>query len=99
KIFYRTHSIPTSEFILVENKKELGQHTAFLPFVQKLRKGGYDGRGVQVMRTEKDFEKGFDAPSVLEKFIDFEKEIAVIVARNKNGEMKSFPAVEMEFNP
>ncbi len=99
KIFYRTNKIPTSEFHLIDNKKELANHISFLPFVQKLRKGGYDGRGVQVIKTENDFEKGFDAPSVLEKFVDFEKEIAVIVARNENGEMKTFPAVEMEFNP
>jgi 5-(carboxyamino)imidazole ribonucleotide synthase len=99
KIFYRTNKIPTSEFHLADSKKELQEHALFLPFVQKLRRGGYDGRGVQVMKTEKDFEKGFDAPSVLEKFIDFEKEIAVIVARSENGEMKTFPAVEMQFNP
>ncbi len=99
KIFYRTHQIPTSEFHLIENKAELAKHKSFLPFVQKLRTGGYDGRGVQVMHTEKDFEKGFDAPGILEKFVDFEKEIAVIVARNEKGEMKTFPIVEMEFNP
>ncbi|MCX6292063.1 MAG: 5-(carboxyamino)imidazole ribonucleotide synthase [Bacteroidetes bacterium] len=99
KIFYRTNGIPTSEFHLIENKSELSGHQSFLPFVQKLRKGGYDGRGVQVMKTAEDFEKGFDAPSVIEKFIPFEKEIAVIVSRNEKGEVKSFPVVEMEFNP
>ena len=98
KIFYRTNKIPTSEFHLIENKNDLKNHLSFLPFVQKLRKGGYDGKGVQVIRSEKDFENGFDAPSVLEKFIDFEKEIAVIVARNSDGETKTFPVVEMEFN-
>ena len=98
KIFYRTNKIPTPEFHLIENKKELVHYIGFLPFVQKLRKGGYDGRGVQVMQTESDFEKGFDAPSVLEKFVDFESEIAVIIARNASGEMKTFPVVQMEFN-
>lgn len=99
KIFYRANKIPTAEFHLVENKSQLMEQRSFLPFVQKLRHGGYDGRGVQIMKTEKDFEKGFDAPSVLEKFIPFEKEISVIVARNENGEAKTFPVVEMEFNP
>ncbi len=99
KIFYRTNKIPTSEFHLIETQRELSNHASFLPFVQKLRKGGYDGRGVQVMKSEDDFKKGFNAPSVLEKFVDFEKEIAVIVSRNENGEMKTFPAVEMQFNP
>ena len=98
KIFYRTNQIPTSEFHLVENKNDLVHHRSFLPFVQKLRKGGYDGRGVQMMKTDIDIVNGFDAPNVLEKFIDFEKEISVIVARNERGEMKTFPVVEMEFN-
>ena len=99
KIFYRTNGIPTAEFYLIENKAQLQNHKTSLPFVQKLRRGGYDGRGVQVMKSESDFVNGFDAPSVLEKFIPFEKEIAVIVARNESGEVKSFPVVEMEFNP
>lgn len=98
KIFYRTNKIPTPEFHLVENKKELMDHRSFLPFVQKLRKGGYDGRGVHVMKSEKEFENGFDVPNVLEKFVDFEKEISVIVARNAGGQMKTYPVVEMEFN-
>ncbi|MGL4597054.1 MAG: ATP-grasp domain-containing protein, partial [Bacteroidia bacterium] len=42
--------------------------------------------------------KAFDAPSVLESLVDFEKELAVIVARSVTGEVKTFPAVEMEFN-
>jgi 5-(carboxyamino)imidazole ribonucleotide synthase len=99
KIFYRTNKIPTPEFHLIENRNQLSDHKSFLPFVQKLRKGGYDGRGVQVMKTEDDFKKGFDAPCVLEKFVDFEKEIAVIVSRNQKGEMNVFPAVEMQFDP
>jgi 5-(carboxyamino)imidazole ribonucleotide synthase len=99
KIFYRTNKIPTAEFHLIEGKADLEKYADFLPFVQKLRKGGYDGRGVQVMLSKIDFENGFSEPSVLEKYIDFEKEIAVIVARNERGEMKTFPVVEMDFNP
>jgi len=41
----------------------------------------------------------FNEPSIIEEWIDFEKEIAVIVARNNDGETKAFPCVEMEFNP
>jgi 5-(carboxyamino)imidazole ribonucleotide synthase len=99
KIFYRTNKIPTAEFHLIENKAELEKYADFVPFVQKLRKGGYDGRGVQVILSKNDFEKGFNEPSVLEKYIPFEKEIAVIVGRNENGAVKTFPAVEMDFNP
>ena len=41
----------------------------------------------------------FNEPSLIEDFIPFEKELAVIVARNEKGEIKTFPCVEMEFNP
>ena len=74
--------------MLIENKRELESHVAAFPFMQKLRKGGYDGKGVTPLRNEKDLEKAFDAPSVLEKFVDFQKEISVIVARNSSGEIK-----------
>lgn len=99
KEFYAAHQIPTASFKLINNKSELAALKNELPFVQKLRKGGYDGKGVQVIKSTDDFEKGFDAPSVIEKMIDFEKELSVIVARNKQGEIKAYPAVELVFNP
>jgi 5-(carboxyamino)imidazole ribonucleotide synthase len=98
KLFYREHGIPTADFELIENKQQLAEHRNAYPFMMKLRKGGYDGKGVTPLRNETDENNAFDAPSVLEKFVDFEKELSVIVARNKSGEVKSFPAVEMEFN-
>ena len=99
KKFYQDHKIPTADFILTENKQQVAQQKSFLPAVNKLGREGYDGRGVQILRSEKDLEKAFDAPSLLEKLIDFDKEISVIVARNENGETKTFPAVEMVFHP
>lgn len=99
KSFYRTHQIPTAEFILVENRSEVEQHLDFLPAVNKLGKEGYDGRGVQILRTKDDLQNAFDAPGLLEKLIDFDKEISVIVARNERGELTTFPAVEMVFHP
>lgn len=99
KQFYRENNIPTADFILTENKQEVIAQKSFLPAVNKLGREGYDGRGVQILRSEKDLHKAFEAPSLLEKLIDFEKEISVIVARNENGNMKTFPAVEMVFHP
>ncbi|MFN6087015.1 MAG: 5-(carboxyamino)imidazole ribonucleotide synthase, partial [Fluviicola sp.] len=61
--------------------------------------GGYDGKGVQIIRSEKDLETAFDAPCIIEKMIPFEKELSVIVARNESGETKVYPTVECEFNP
>lgn len=99
KQFYLNNDIPTAAFILTDNKAEVQRHLDFLPAVNKLGKEGYDGRGVQVIRNEADMDKAFEAPSLLEKLVDFEKEIAVIVARNERGEMKAFPAVECVFHP
>ena len=99
KEFYKKHNIPTAPYRLLENKAELIENTDFLPAAQKLRKGGYDGRGVFVIKSESDIPNGFDAPAVLEKFVDFDKELSVIVARNESGEVKTFPAVELDFNP
>jgi 5-(carboxyamino)imidazole ribonucleotide synthase len=99
KQFYQQHQIPTAEFILTENAEAVKSHADYLPAVNKLGREGYDGRGVQIMRTKEDLSKAFDAPGLLEKLVDFEKEISVIVARNASGEIRSFPVVEMVFHP
>lgn len=99
KQFYRDHGIPTADFILTANAEEVKSNKHFIPAVNKLGREGYDGRGVQILRTEADLSKAFDAPGLLEKLIDFEKEISVIVARNEKGEIKTFPVVEMVFHP
>ena len=99
KEFYQKHDIPTSPFILIDSETEIEAHQDRLPFVQKTRKGGYDGKGVQVMKNAADLKEALIGPSVLEDLVDLSKEIAVIVARNPDGEMSTFPPVELEFNP
>ena len=98
KQFYIDNNIPTAPFYLIENRNEISSYITELPFMQKMRIGGYDGKGVTALKSEDDIINGFDAPSVLEKFVDFEKELSVIVARNEKGEVESFPLVEQEFN-
>ena len=99
KEFYKKNGIPTAKFILVENKQDVLKNVSFLPAVNKLGKEGYDGRGVQILKSSSDLDKAFDAPGFLEKLIPFDKEIAVIVARNTDGEIKTYPPVEMIFHP
>lgn len=99
KQFYVDHGIPTSEFVLTNSFEDIRQHTHLLPGVHKLRTEGYDGRGVQVIKTTDDISKGFDKPSLIEKFVDYDREISVIVARNPKGEMTTFPVVELEYHP
>ena len=99
KMFYHDYKIPTAEFILIETKQEVIECSKVLPFVQKLRKGGYDGKGVNVFHEQKDLELAFDAPSVLEVKVDFKKEISVLVARNSKGEVAVYNSVECIFDP
>ena len=99
KAFYKQNNIPTADFILVENKAEVAANIGFLPAMNKLGREGYDGRGVQKLSNENHLHKAFDAPGLLEKFVDFTSEISVIVARNESGGVKTYPAVELEFHP
>ena len=99
KQFYQEHQIPSPAFVVTQNKEELSNHHSFLPAVHKIGQGGYDGKGVQVMQTKEDTDKGFDAPSVLEKMVNMDKEIAIIIAINEKGETAVYPPVEMVFDP
>jgi 5-(carboxyamino)imidazole ribonucleotide synthase len=99
KGFYQVNEIPTSDFVVTHTKESLPHHHAFLPAVHKLGEGGYDGKGVQIIRTKEDFDKGFDAPSVLEKMVAIDKELAMIVAIAQDGSATLYPPAEMIFDP
>lgn len=99
KQWLAANHIPTSDFVLTENKEEVRKYADRLPFVHKIGSGGYDGRGVKVVSTVEEMEQAFDAPSVLEDKVDIQKELAVLVARNVSGETACFPVVEMVFHP
>ncbi|MFT3981466.1 MAG: 5-(carboxyamino)imidazole ribonucleotide synthase [Ferruginibacter sp.] len=99
KEYYKAQQIPTSEFVVTQDAADLKQHEAFLPAVHKLAKGGYDGRGVQIIKTAADMAEGFDAPSVLEKMVHIKKEVAVMIAVSSKGETAIYPPVDMVFDP
>jgi len=98
KEFYASHQIPSSPFMITNSLHELKAQTSFLPAVHKLAMGGYDGKGVQLLKNEASLNEGFDQPAVLEKLIDITKEIAVIVAVAENGETTLYPPVDMVFD-
>ncbi len=103
KQFYKTHGIPTSPFIILQNKKELNKaiidKELRYPFVWKSCTGGYDGKGVNVIRDAEDIIPLPDESCIAEEYILLKNELAVIVARNPSGEVKTYPVVEMEFHP
>jgi 5-(carboxyamino)imidazole ribonucleotide synthase len=98
KQFYKEQNIPTADFKITQNITELQAYKSFLPAVHKLGEGGYDGKGVHIIKEESDIEKGFNQPSVLEKLVPVQQEIAVIVAVNDKGETAIYPPAEMVFD-
>ena len=103
KLFYQKHQIPTATFDLYESgeaiKTAIAEGSLIMPFVQKSRAGGYDGNGVAVIKNEADLDKILPTASMVEPLVDIAKELAVVVARNENGDIVAYPPVEMEFNP
>jgi 5-(carboxyamino)imidazole ribonucleotide synthase len=98
KNFYKEHDIPTSSFVITSKKEELKKHLEFLPAAHKLATGGYDGRGVQIIKNENDLDKAFDEDAVLEKLVKIKQEISIRVAMGNDGKTAIYPPVEMIFN-
>ncbi len=103
KLFYVENKIPTAKFVRFSNKTHLTEgitsNKIKLPFVWKSTQGGYDGKGVSVIKSGGDLAKLPDVECIAEEMIDFKNELAVIVVRNPSGEIKTYPVVEMEFHP
>ncbi|MCF7569041.1 5-(carboxyamino)imidazole ribonucleotide synthase [Sabulilitoribacter arenilitoris] len=103
KLFYVDNDLPTAPFTRfaylseIEDAIENGGIT--LPFVWKAAQFGYDGNGVKVVRVLSDLEGLPKGECIAENLVPFKNELAVIVARNASGEIKTFPVVEMEFHP
>lgn len=102
KAFYQENGLPTAPFHAFSDaaslKAAFQEETFPLPAVWKIDRGGFDGRGVQMLRTAQDLENLPDGPALIEKLIPFERELAVVVARSAGGQMKAFPTVEMDFH-
>lgn len=103
KLFYIDNDIPTADFArfayVSEIEDAIDNGGLQLPFVWKAAKFGYDGNGVKVVRTKDDIKELKDGECIAETMIPFKNELAVIVSRNANGEVKTYPVVEMEFHP
>lgn len=69
-----------------------------LPLVQKAQQGGYDGRGVQIIRSEDDLQSFWPVPSIVESYLPDTEELAVLVARGQDGSLLTYPAVSMVFD-
>lgn len=103
KDFYLENNIPTSKyqrFMGVKDvQKALDKDELNFPFVWKSTEGGYDGNGVKIIRSSMDLLHLPEVECIAEALVPFKNELAVIVARNAKGEIKTYPVVEMEFHP
>ena len=103
KQYYKEHNLATSAFALYEGADEIriavAEGSLSLSFVQKARTGGYDGKGVFLVRTQEDLNQLMPTPSVCEDLVDIDKELSVIIARNTKGETAVYEVAEMEFHP
>ena len=97
KQLFASAGIPTSEFVHCAAPSQAAFESFGFPLVQKARKGGYDGRGVCVLRRTEDAADFLPADSILERCVDIEMELAVIVASGQHGDISAYPVVEMTF--
>ena len=98
KQFYQEHDLPTAAFTLLEGRQQLRARADLLPCVQKSRLAGYDGKGVAVIDSVAEIDRALDLPCVVEAKVDIEAEVSVLVARNRSGQVKTYPPVEMVVN-
>ena len=88
--------IPVPKYKNVSNEEDL---KAFgFPVIQKAKMGGYDGQGVQMLKSESDIKIAIKTESFIEELVDIDKELAIIVARSIEGEIRCYPVVEMLFD-
>ncbi|OYQ35707.1 5-(carboxyamino)imidazole ribonucleotide synthase [Flavobacterium cyanobacteriorum] len=103
KDFYKANNIPTADYqrfaTLSDLKQAAENNEVAMPFVWKSSQFGYDGNGVKVIRSAESFNGLPEGECIAEAMIPFKNELAVIVARNPSGEIKTYPVVEMEFHP
>ncbi len=99
KEFLNNNSIPVAKGRAVQGKEEIKNAINNYPICLKLRRDGYDGKGVMMLKSEADVETAFEAPSLIEELIDIKEEISVIVARNEHGEVICYDPTIMVFDP
>lgn len=88
--------IPVPKYKSVETQEDLASFG--FPVIQKAKKEGYDGKGVLMLKSADDIQNCIKTQSFIEELVDIDKELAIIIARNVEGEIKCYPVVEMLFD-
>jgi len=102
KNFFKDNNLKSANYKIYQDHEailsDIEEGKLNLPFVQKVCRFGYDGRGVQLVNRKKDLDNLLKGQSIVEDLVDIGKELSVIVCRNKFGEIKTYDPFEMEFN-
>ena len=105
KTFLKPNNLPVTEFSKTESQKDLidSADKFGFPLMLKASEESYDGRGNYLLKSKEDIPEAFkhfkDKDTFAEKFVDFKNEISIMVARNKQGQIESFPIAEnIHFN-
>jgi len=96
KKFLDERGIPVPAYKDVTSKNDLKSFG--FPVIQKAKKEGYDGKGVYMLKSADEIDNSIKTESFIEELVDIDKELAIIVARNIEGQIKSYPVVEMLFD-
>ncbi len=96
KKFLDSHGIPVPKYKSIDSQEDLSSFG--FPVIQKSKREGYDGKGVCMLKSPNDITNAIKEESFIEELVDIDKELAIIVARNIEGEIKCYPVVEMLFD-
>jgi 5-(carboxyamino)imidazole ribonucleotide synthase len=99
KDFYVKNKIPTAAYKRFSSLDDLKKNSPKFPFIWKTETFGYDGTGVKKVTNRSEMNDLPNDACIIENIISFKHELAVIVARNKSGDISTYPVVEMEFHP
>ncbi|HEX7257580.1 MAG TPA: 5-(carboxyamino)imidazole ribonucleotide synthase [Nitrososphaeraceae archaeon] len=100
KNFFKQNKLPVTEFTKIYSQNDISDAaTKFgYPFMLKASEESYDGRGNYLIKSKDDIPIAFkyfqNQEIFTEKFVDFKNEISIMVARNKQGQIESFPIAE-----
>ncbi len=104
KQFFSTRNLPTAPYVIIEHPGEIGKIEklgSVDKIVVKSCREGYDGKGVMITDIENLLDQEgklpFSGACVIETFLEGAREFSVIVARNRRGDVKTYPLIEMVF--
>ncbi|GAA6614708.1 5-(carboxyamino)imidazole ribonucleotide synthase [Scytonema sp. NUACC26] len=106
RCYLRDLGLPVPKFVDIsqglKSAEVISSSGLGFPVVLKARRHGYDGQGTFIIKEQSHLDQKLDSDSknvsgfLLEEYVPFERELAVIAARSTNGEVVTYPVVETQ---